>query len=121
MKQEIKDIELMGFKFIEKKNMVNTHARITGIYDGMYSKEILDAMDPSRLYPRWEKRIFGTHWVEDPCDCNCQCDCPEGYEEPDKDAVELDWWVPYMLGIFGLLPKVPWKDPTWRINENKIK
>ncbi len=76
-------------------------------FEGIYSSEILDAMDPSRLYPRWEKKIIGTHMEYPECDCGCEC-CCEPIEVPDKDAIELDWWVPYMPGLFGLLPKQPW-------------
>ncbi len=88
---------------------------ITGNYEEVYGAEILNAMDPSRMYPKWEKRWSGYHYEEAECDCGCEC-CCEGGMIPDKDAIEYDVWVPYAPTLFSLLPKKPWsaKHIKWK-------
>ncbi len=88
-------------------------ANATGNYEEVYGAEILNAMDSSRMYPRWEKRWSGYHYEEAEGDCCC-----EGEFVPDKDAVEYDVWVPYAPTVWGLLPKIPWAK---RINKELFK
>ena len=95
------------------KKMVDNTA---GTYEGIYSEEILNAMDPSRMYPRWEKRWSGYHYEEAECECGCEC-CCEGSFVPDKDAVEYDVWIPYAPTVWGLLPKQPWGKSRWKVKE----
>ena len=90
----------------------------TGTFEGVFGTEILNALDPERMYPRWEKRWSSYHYEKSECDCGCEC-CCEDERVPDKDAVEYDVWVPYAPTLWGLLPKVPWNQSGW--NKTEVK
>ena len=72
----------------------------SGIYYGedfkdIFSEEIVNLMDPSKLYPCWEKQEIKRKYGKYP-------------------AIYLDVWQPYEKYIFELLPKTPWSKAEWR-------
>jgi len=82
----------MGFNYINQKNMVNPEELISGLYlpEEIFSDEIINAIHPERLYPKWEKweikRKYGKH-----------------------PAIHIDVWQPYLKSIFELMPKRNWR------------
>ena len=88
-----------------------------GIYNEvLYGTEILNQLDPERMYPRWETRWSGYHYEKSECDCECKACCEDDHIEkvPDKDAVEYDVWVSHAPTLWELLPKQPWTNSGWR-------
>ncbi len=91
--QPIKKVYKIIQAFINMKKFQESYY---GNYKGIYSNEIIRAMYPERLYPKWEKLEIKRKYGKYP-------------------AIYLDVYQPYLKSIFELMPKTKWTKQEWRI------
>ncbi len=58
-------------------------------FDAIFSKEIIEAINPERTYPKWIKREIKRKYGKHP-------------------TIYIDVWVPYLPSLYSLLPKISW-------------